>query len=128
MLEKLDRLLQCLGPCRSVALSSVAKWEYSIGQLFPSVEDVSSDRLYVQASLVSVSYRGRIRRGGFRFTVYGGIGSVGLLVADDLRCAIRECVGCEVQNYDLAIGSIAFPNRNSDRRLNTHSLSFVIVQ
>ena len=128
MLEKLDRLLQCLGPCRSVSLSSVAKWEYSIGQLFPSVEDVSSDRLYVQASLVSVSYRGRIRRGGFRFTVYGGVGSVGLLVADDLRCAIRDCVGCEVQNYDLAIGSIAFPSRNSDRRISTHSLSFVIVQ
>ena len=128
MLEKLDRLLQCLGACRSVALSDVVRWEYSIGQLFPSVEDVNSDRLYVQASLVSVSYRGRIRRGGFRFTVYGGVGSVGLLVADDLRCAIRECVGCEVQDYDLAIGSIAFPSRNSDRRLNTHSLSFTILQ
>ena len=128
MLEKLDRLLQCLGACRSVALSDVVRWEYSIGQLFPSVEDVNSDQLYVQASLVSVSYRGRIRRGGFRFTVYGGVGSVGLLVADDLRCAIRECVGCEVQDYDLAIGSIAFPSRNSDRRLNTHSLSFTILQ
>ena len=128
MLEKLDRLLQCLGACRSVALSDVVRWEYSIGQLFPSVEDVNSDRLYVQASLVSVSYRGRIRRGGFRFTVYGGVGSVGLLVADDLRCAIRECVGCEVQDYDLSIGSIAFPSRNSDRRLNTHSLSFTIVR
>ena len=100
------------------------QWEYTIGQQFPTIEDVSNDRLYVQASLVSVAYRGRIQRGTFRFTTYGGVGSVGFLVAGDLRQAIKDCLGCEVRDFDLQSGSIPFPAKNSDRKLQVHTLSF----
>ena len=128
MLEVLDHLLKCLGPCRSVLISESVRWDYSIGTLFPSVEDVSADRLYVQASLISINYRGKIKRGMFRFSIYGGVGSVGVLVADDLRYSIGKCLYCQVQNFDLQSTSIAFPLRNSDRTINVNAISFVILK
>ena len=127
MLENLDHLLKCLGPCRSIALSDSVQWEYSIGTLFPSVEDVNADRLYVQASLISISYKGKIQRGVFRFSIYGGIGSVGILIADDLRESIGKCLYCQIQNFDLQSTTIPFPLRNSDRTINVNALSFAIL-
>ena len=127
MLETLDRLLKCLGPCRTHLISDSVGWEYSIGQPFPTPQDVEADRLYVQASLIAVNYRSRLRLGTFRFAVYGGVGCVGLLVAEDLREAIIGCMGCEVRDFDLRVGALPFPNRNSDRTVNLNTLTFQVL-
>ena len=127
MLKLYNDLLQCLGRCQSLELSPGVAWEYTIAPEFPSIADLEGDRLYCQSSLLSISTDNGIDRGRFRFTVYGGIGSVGSLVAMDVRDRIAQCLGCRVRVFDLQISEVQFPKKNSDRMVSIAILSFRVV-
>ena len=127
MLKLYNDLLQCLGRCQTLELSPGVQWDYTIAPEFPSVADLEGDRLYCQASLLSITTENSIDRGRFRFTVYGGIGSVGSLVAMDVRDRIAQCLGCRVRVFDLQISEVQFPKKNSDRMVSIAVLSFRVV-
>lgn len=124
LIEYLDNLLKCLGPCRKLTLNELIHWEYTIGTAFPLPSDLANDRLYVYAKLTGEQIRPASRRGFFRFSIYGGIGSTGYLITEDLRLAIANCSGCRIREWNIDVTSVPFPQRNSDRQITVTSLTF----
>jgi hypothetical protein len=127
MLETFDKILKCLGPCHVLSISPSVQWEYSIACPFPTPRDLIADRIYCQAALVAVQTRSQISTGVFRFTVWGGGGNVGFLVAEDIKEKILVCSNCRIRDFDLQLTSSPFPKRNSDQEVSIAVLSFKVV-
>jgi hypothetical protein len=121
-----DQLLKCLGPCHEFEFGG-GRWEYTIGDRWPSPLDLESDRLYVQFTSPNSIVSNDSIRATFRLSVYGGVGSVGQLVAADLECKLSDCLGCLYQGFSTNSGTIPYPSRNSDRTIPVTTMLLSVV-
>jgi hypothetical protein len=68
-----------------------------------------------------------VATGVFRFTVWGGGGNVGFLIAEDIKEKIIGCSKCRIRDFDLQLTSTPFPKKNSDQEVSIAILSFRVI-